>query len=62
MQASMPIRHGGILASRASIWPRAIEPYDVEGLLADIDTDDGNCVVEIVGHSVLLVFGAPCQL
>ena len=33
-----------------------------EGVLADIDTDYGNCVVEIVGHSVLLVFGAPCQL
>src|SRR6476660_4263005 len=40
----------------------AIEADDVEGVLADIDTDYGNCVVEIVGHSVLLVFGAPCQL
>ena len=34
----------------------------MEGVLADIDTDYGYCVVEIVGHSVLLVFGAPCQL
>src|SRR4029077_10079301 len=40
----------------------AIEADDVEGVLADIDTNYGNCVVEIVGHSVLLVFGAPCQL
>src|ERR1700757_4854685 len=40
----------------------AIEADDVERVLADIDTDYGNCVVEIVRHSVLLVFGAPCQL
>ena len=68
----MPIRHGGILASRASIWPRdhfrrsTIAPRLSRPTtwkdLADIDTDYGNCVVEIVGHSVLLVFGAPCQL
>src|SRR6476619_6491868 len=69
----MPIRHGGILASRCfNLATRplltqhdcttAIEADDVEGVLADIDTDYGNCVVEIVGHSVLLVFGAPCQL
>src|ERR1700721_4012033 len=40
----------------------AIEADDVEGVLADIDTNYGYCVFEIVGHSVLLVFGAPCQL
>jgi hypothetical protein len=40
----------------------AVEADDVERVLADIDTDYGNCVVEIVRHSVLLVFGAPCQL
>src|ERR1700745_1165188 len=40
----------------------AIEADDVERVLADIDTDYSNCVVEIVRHSVLLVFGAPCQL
>ena len=40
----------------------AIETDDVERVLADIDTDYSNYVVEIVRHSVLLVFGAPCQL
>jgi hypothetical protein len=34
----------------------------VERVLANIDTDYGDCVVEIVRHSVLLVSGAPCQL
>src|SRR6478672_4120284 len=37
----------------------AIEADDVEGVLADIDTDYGNCVVEIVGHSVLLGLWRP---
>jgi hypothetical protein len=40
----------------------AIEADDVERVLANIDTDYGDCVVEIVRHSVLLVSGAPCQL
>jgi len=41
----MPIRHGGMLASRASIWPRGaalIEPDDVERILANIDVHGGN--------------------
>src|ERR1700758_56720 len=40
----------------------AIEADDVERVLANIDTDYGDCVVEIVRHSVLLVSSAPCQL
>ena len=31
----------------------AVEADDVERVLADIDTDYGKCVVEIVRHSVL---------
>ena len=38
-----------------------IETYDVERVLANIDADDGDCGVELLGHGVLLVFGAPCQ-
>ena len=34
---------------------------DVERVLADIDTDHGDCVVWCLGHGVLLVVGAPCQ-
>src|SRR6202008_4569814 len=37
----------------------AIEADYVERVLANIDTDYGDCVVEIVRHSVLLVSGAP---
>jgi FAD dependent oxidoreductase len=40
----------------------AIEADDVERVLANIDTDYSDGVVEIVRHSVLLVPGAPCQL
>jgi hypothetical protein len=66
----MPIRHGGMLANRASTWPRdlpqrdctaLIETYDVERVLADIDADHGDHGIEFLRHSVLLVFGAPCQ-
>jgi len=39
-----------------------IVAYDVERILADIDANHGNCSVECLGHGVLLVFGAPCQL
>ena len=39
-----------------------IEANDVERVLADIDADYGDCVVEFLRHGVLLVFGAPCQL
>jgi hypothetical protein len=34
----------------------------MERVLADIDADYGNRSAEILRHSVLLVFGAPCQL
>jgi hypothetical protein len=68
----MPIRHGGMLASRVSTWPRehfcrsAIaprlsRPYDLKRVLADIDADHGDRSVEFLRHGVLLVFGAPCQ-
>ena len=68
----MPIRQDGIgkacfnLATRPLLTQHdrtaAIEADDVERVLANIDTDYGDCVVEIVRHSVLLVSGAPCQL
>ena len=32
---------------------------EVERVLADIDTDHGDCAIEFLGHGVLLVFGAP---
>lgn len=35
--------------------------YDVERVLADIDADHGDCALELLGHGVLLVFGAPSQ-
>src|SRR6478609_4463674 len=68
----MPIRQGGVLASRASTWPRdhfcrsTMAPRlsgsdDVERVLANIDASNGDCGVEFRRHSVLLVFGAPCQ-
>src|SRR6516165_6051940 len=66
----MPMRHGGRLASRASTCPRDhfhdcttfIVPHHVKRILADIDTDHGDCRIELVWHGVLLVFGAPFQL
>jgi hypothetical protein len=36
--------------------------HDVKRVLADIDTNHGNCSVECLGHGVLLVLSAPCQL
>jgi len=64
----MPIRHGGMLAKRASTWPRdhfwrsimapLVVAYNVERVLADIDANHGNCSL---GHGVLLGFGAPSQ-
>jgi hypothetical protein len=39
-----------------------IEANNVKPVLADIDADYGDCGFERVGHGVLLVFGAPCQL
>jgi hypothetical protein len=56
------LQSGHATTSDAARLHRAIETDDVERVLADIDTDYSNYVVEIVRHSVLLVFGAPCQL
>jgi hypothetical protein len=39
-----------------------IETLGVERVLADIDADYGDRSVEFLRHSVLLVFGTPCQL
>src|SRR6187431_2314088 len=71
-QASMPIRHGGRLENRASTWPRdhfwrsTMAPRSswptMERVLADIDADDGDGSLGGLGHGVLLVVGAPCQL
>src|SRR5260221_2475881 len=68
----MPIRQGGILASRASTWPRdhfcrsTMAPRaswpTMERVLADIDADHGDRGIGCLRHGVLLVFGAPCQL
>jgi hypothetical protein len=32
---------------------------NMERVLADIDTDHGDCALELLGHGVLLVFGTP---
>jgi hypothetical protein len=39
-----------------------IQTYDMERVLADIDTDYGDWVTSCLRHGVLLVFGDPCQL
>ena len=39
-----------------------IVPYDVERVLADIDSNHGDCAVGFLRHGVLLVFAAPSQL
>jgi hypothetical protein len=67
----MPIRHGGMLASRVSTWPRdhfcrsAIAPRLSRPTtwkeFADIDANHGDRSVEFLRHGVLLVFGAPGQ-
>jgi hypothetical protein len=68
----MPIRQGGHvgeprfhLATRPFLPQRdcttLIEAYNVERVLANVDAGDGDCSVEFLRHSVLLVFGAPCQ-
>src|SRR5215471_21711429 len=38
-----------------------IVPYDVKRVLADIDTNHGNCAARFLRHGMLL-FGAPNQL
>src|SRR6516225_12237897 len=68
----MPIRQAGMLARRASTWPRdpllpqgdgaaAIEADDVKRVLADIDADRGDHTVMLSRHGVLLSLGASCQ-
>jgi hypothetical protein len=42
--------------------PALIVAHDVKRVLADIDADQGDTRIELAGHGVLLVFGAPCQL
>jgi hypothetical protein len=39
-----------------------IVAHNVERVLADIDADDGDGSLGGLGHGVLLVVGAPCQL
>ena len=39
-----------------------IVAHDVERVLADIDADYGDRGIGRLGHGVILVFGAPCQL
>ena len=62
-----------LLARRVSTWPRdhfwrstiraaLIVAYDMERVLADIDAEDGNGSWDGLGHGVLLVVSAPCQL
>src|ERR1700738_3540022 len=66
----MPIRQGGILASRASTWPRdhfcrstmaprALWPTTWNEFLPISMSDRG---IGHLRHGVVLVFGAPCQL
>ena len=39
-----------------------IVPHHVKRVLTDIDTDHGDPRIELVGHGLLLVIGAPWQL
>jgi hypothetical protein len=39
-----------------------VEANDVERVLPDIDADHSDCCVELLGHGVLLLPSAPCQL
>jgi hypothetical protein len=41
--------------------PAFIVAHDVERVLADIDADDGDRCAGLLGHGVLLSFGAPGQ-
>jgi hypothetical protein len=69
----MPIRHGDILAKRASdlttrpLLPKhdcatTIEPNDVERVLTDINADYGNRTLCCRSHGVLLVLAALASL
>src|ERR1700731_4133999 len=68
----MPIRQGGVLASRASTWPRdhfcrstmaprLSRPMTWKEFLPISMPATAIAVFEFRRHSVLLVFGAPCQ-
>jgi hypothetical protein len=65
----MPIRRGGMLAKRASTWPRdhfwrtaLIEADDVERVFTDIDADYGYCDLGCRRHGVLLVWASLANL
>jgi threonine/homoserine/homoserine lactone efflux protein len=66
----MPIRQGGMFASRASTWPRVhflphddraapIEANDVERVLADVDAHRGNARVSAARHGCAPSAGPP---
>jgi hypothetical protein len=42
--------------------PARVLTDNVEGVFTDIDTNNGSSSIDLLGHDVLLVFGAPCQL
>ena len=42
--------------------PACVLTDNVEGVFTDIDANNDNSGVDLLGHDVLLVFGAPCQL
>jgi hypothetical protein len=49
-------------SERCLAFPWVSHSSDGKRVLADIDADHGDCRIELVWHSVLLVFGTPCQL
>jgi hypothetical protein len=66
---SMPIRHGGMFATRLQTWPRdhhfcRIAPDDPalrrETSSCRCRCRCGNCAVEVLAHGMLLLFGVPC--
>jgi hypothetical protein len=42
--------------------PARVLTDNVEGVFTDIDTNNGSSSIDLLGHDVLLVFGAPYQL
>jgi hypothetical protein len=42
--------------------PACVLTDNVEGVFADVDANNDNSGIDLLGHDVLLVFGAPCQL
>jgi hypothetical protein len=49
-------------SERCLAFPWVSHSSDGKRVLADIDADHGDCRIELVWHSVLLVFGTPCRL